>query len=128
VIAFSVKLNGKSLGTAGTSDASVLSAIISAVGKLGSDSRGAKGNDHTFYIEFTLGGLTSRAEPKTDEHLTWIREPLKIGDSVTIQVLEAAEASAPTSSTPVKTESDEARYFQWAKSFYLANRDKYDAT
>jgi hypothetical protein len=60
--------------------------------------------------------------------LNWVRELLKIGDIVSVRVVEAAEAAPPTSTKAVKRESDEARYFKWAKDFYLAHREKYDAT
>jgi hypothetical protein len=127
MIALEIELNGKSLGTAGTSDLSVLNAIVNAVGKLGAESRGARNNEESFYLELTVGGLTGREPPGKDEHLTWVRELLNIGDTVSVRVVEAAEAAPPASAKAAKSESDEARYFKWAKDFYLAHREKYEA-
>lgn len=128
MIALEIELNGKSLGTAGTTDLAVLNAIVNAVGKLGPESKGARSNEEDLYLELTVGGLTGREPPGKDEHLTWIRELLKIGDSVSVRVVEASEATPPASAKAVTNESDEARYFKWAKDFYLAHREKYEAT
>jgi hypothetical protein len=126
MIALDIELNGKSLGIAGTSDLSVLNAMVNAVGKLGPESKGARNNEEDFYLKLTVGGLTGREPPNKDEHLTWIRELLKIGDTVSVRVVEGVEAAPPVSANAVTNESDEARYFKWAKDFYLAHREKYE--
>jgi hypothetical protein len=62
VITFEIELNGQSLVIVGAEDLSVLTAIVSAVGKLGRDSQGAREREKDNYIELTVCGLTSRAE------------------------------------------------------------------
>jgi hypothetical protein len=126
VIAFEINLNGESLGTAGNADLSVLSAIVNAVGKLGVQSRGARQMENDFHLELTVGGLTSRADSSKDEFSDWIKRPLNIGDTVTIRVVEIDVSESPTSSRTVRVESDQERYFKWAKDFYFANRDKFE--
>ena len=128
MIALRIDLNGRPLGTAGTPDLSVLSAIVSAVGKLGPDSKGARGNEDSFYIDLSVSGLTSREAEEKDEHMDWIRELLAVGDSVKIEVVETTDVTSPSSVRHAKRESDQARYFKWAKDFYFANRDKYEAS
>ena len=54
MIAFKLELNGESLGTAGADDLSVLTAIVSAVGKLGPKSTGAHQREHHYDIELQL--------------------------------------------------------------------------
>src|SRR4051812_43440455 len=107
MIALEIELNGKLLGTAGTSDLSVLNATVCAVGKLGADSRGARKNEDSFYLELTVGGLTSREPPSRDEHLDWVRELLQIGDTVSVRIIESTKATPPASAKAVKNESDE---------------------
>lgn len=106
MIAFEIELNGESLGTAGANDLSVLTAIVTAVGKLGRDSTGAYQREHHYDIELTVGGLTSRAEGSPDEHLDWIKRALKTGDVVTVRLVEAEAADAPISSTPRSVDGD----------------------
>lgn len=123
VIAFKVELNGQALGTAGADDLSVLSAIITAVGKLGANSRGARHREDHYDVELTVGGLTSRAEGLPDEHLDWIERTLKPGDVVTVKVLEASIADAPTGSMPKTVDGNYQRVYEELSS---ANRDTND--
>ena len=99
MIAFEIELNGESLGTAGANDLSVLTAIVTAVGKLGRDSTGAYQREHHYDIELTVGGLTSRAEGSP-------KRALKTGDVVTVRLVEAEAADAPISSTPRSVDGD----------------------
>ena len=126
MIAFEIKLNRQSLGTAGADDLSVLTAIVSAVGKLGPTSQGARQRETDYHIELRVGGLTSRSENLSDEHLDWIEQTLKPGDVVTVTVLDAASVDVPTRSQPARTDADYKQQFEWAKKFYLENRDKFD--
>jgi hypothetical protein len=126
MITFQIELNDQSLGTAGTEDLSVLTAIVSAVGKLGRDSHGSDEHEHGYYIELTVGGLTSRAQRSPDEHLDWIKQTLKSGDVVTVRLVDATSADNPTSSQPARTDGDYRQQYEWAKNFYLENRDKFD--
>ena len=64
MIAFEVTLNGERVCVAGANDLSVLTTIVSASGKLGTKTVPPKPNDGTRYIEYSVGGLTSRPNPK----------------------------------------------------------------
>jgi hypothetical protein len=126
MIVFEIKLNGQSLGMAGAEDLSVLTAMVSAVGKLGPNSRGAQKLENDHHIELRVGGLTSRAEVAPDEHLDWIEQTLKPGDVVTVTLVDATTADVPSASKPARTDGDYRKQFEWAKNFYLENRDKFE--
>ena len=123
MIGFEIELNGKSLGTAGADDLSVLTAIVSAVGKLGPDSTGAHQREHHYDIELTVGGLTSRAEGSPNEHLDWIRRALKTGDVVTVRLVEPNVADAPIASMRKPADGDYQKLYEELSS---ANREDTD--
>jgi len=126
MIVFEIKLNGESIGRAGTDDLSVLTAIVSAVGKLGANSQGASDEKDTYHVDLSVGGLTARADAAKDEHLDWLKQRLKPGDVIAITILESRSADAPTSTKPAHTEDAFRQQFEWAKKFYLENRDKFE--
>ncbi len=126
MIALTITVNERLLGTAGREDMSVLNAIVNAVGKLGVDSRGAKGRENDFYLELRVGGLTSHDDHSTDEHLDWIVKDLRIGDEILIKVTETEVVDPPRSFKPAMREDSQKKYFEWAKKFYLENREKYE--
>jgi hypothetical protein len=74
VKAFVVRVNGKRLYTAGVGPDGVLTAIVNWVGS-GSES------DFGFHV----GGLDSR----TGEHLNYTTPQLRIGDKVSVEIIEA---------------------------------------
>ncbi len=76
--AFVVRVNGKRLCTAGIGPDGVLSAIVNWVG--GGARRTAEG-----HFGFHVGGLDSR----TDEHVGWQTPELRVGDKVTVEIVEA---------------------------------------
>jgi hypothetical protein len=78
VKAFLVRLNGKRLCTAGVGPNGVLTAIVDWVG--GGPRRTADG-----HFGFHVGGLDSR----TGEHLDYEAPELKVGDKVTVELIEA---------------------------------------
>ena len=123
MIVFEIELNGESLGTAGANDLSVLTAIVSAVGKLGPNSIGAHQRAHHYDIELAVGGLTSRAEGSPDEHLDWIKRALKTGDVVTVRLVEAEAADAPIGTTPKPVDGD---YQKLDEELSSANRETTD--
>jgi flagellar basal body L-ring protein FlgH len=101
MIALQVKLNGKRVCTAGAEDLSVLSTTVTAVGPLGTQTLPARPREEA-EIHYSVRGLTGRQNQATDEHLLW--QPLthlKVGDVITIKVLETERADAPSSSQPV---------------------------
>jgi hypothetical protein len=126
MIAFEIRLNGQLLGTAGTEDLSVLSAIVTAAGKLGPNSQGAHELQDRQHIELRVGGLTARAAGASDEHLDWVKQMLKPGDVVTVTVVNATSADVPVASQPARTDDDHRQQFEWAKNFYFENREKFD--
>ena len=76
--AFVVRVNGKRLCTAGVGPDGVLTAIVNWVG--GGPRRDA-GGDFGFHV----GGLDSR----TGEHLDYSTPPLRVGDKVSVEIVEA---------------------------------------
>jgi hypothetical protein len=56
----------------------------------------------------------------------WIKRPLSVGDAVTIRIIETDISEPPAETRAVKVESEQQKYFKWAKDFYFANRDKYE--
>jgi hypothetical protein len=128
MIVFEIELNGESLARAGTDDLSVLTAIITAVGKLGSNSQGSAEYETNYHAGVSVGGLTARLNPAEDEHLEWIKHRLDPGDVVTIRIVESPSADSPTSSKPAHLEDVFKQQFESAKRFYLENRDKFDGS
>jgi hypothetical protein len=128
MIVFEIELNGESLGRAGTNDLSVLTAIITAVGKLGPNSQGAAEYETNYHADLSVGGLTARANAAEDEHLDWFKRRLAPGDIVTIKIVESTSADSPTSLKPARTDDVFKQQFESAKRFYLENRDKFDGS
>ncbi len=128
MIVFEIELNGEFVGRAGTDDLSVLTAIITAVGKLGPHSQGALEYETNYHADLYVGGLTGRANAAADEHLGWLKQRMRPGDVVTIKIVESPSADSPTSSTPARTEDVFKQQFESAKRFYLENRDKFDSS
>jgi hypothetical protein len=85
VKAFLVRLNGKRLCTAGIGPNGVLTAIVHWVG--GGSRRTAEGD-----FGFHVGGLDSR----TGEHVDYETPTLKVGDKVTVEIVEAEKVDPET--------------------------------
>lgn len=126
MIILKVKINDVLVCTAGSEDLSVLNVIVDAIGKLGKESKGAKGREDFHETLVRVGGLTSRENPDEDEHLKWFDSRLKIGDQVMIEIGESDEADSPIDSMLVQNDDDQKRHFEWAKRFYFNNKDKYE--
>ena len=92
--------------TAGADDLSVLTAIVTAVGKLGPNSAGAAHREDDYELELTLGGLTSRTKGAPNEHLDWAKRTLKPGDVVTVKLVETDEADLPIGSQSTRADGD----------------------
>jgi len=92
MIAFEVKLNGKRVCVAGAEDLSVLTTIVSAVGVLGKKTLPVRPDADAVDIACSVGGLTRRADPKTDVHVRWkSRARLNVGDTIQVTVLETTK-------------------------------------
>lgn len=83
--AFLVRLNGKRLCTAGVGPNGVLTAIVNWVG--GGPRRDAEG-----HFGFHVGGLDSR----TGEHVEYETPGLKVGDKVTVEIIEVNQVDRET--------------------------------
>jgi hypothetical protein len=98
MIAFEIRRNGKCVCVAGAEDLGVLAAHVTACGMLGRKTMPSRPGDTTFDVSYSVGGLTSRPDPKKDVHLRW--KPLtqlRVGDVVQIKVLETSKADPPKS-------------------------------
>jgi hypothetical protein len=103
MIAFEIEQNGKNICTAGADDLAVLSAIVSAVGKLGIETVRARGGPPV-ELRYSVGGLTSRPNPKKDVHLYWkSATPLRIGDVVQVRIIETDKVDRARLRSPTKT-------------------------
>lgn len=133
MITYQLLLNGKLIASAGASDLAVLTQILSAVGKLGSDSEGPNFKQERTTLELTVSGMTARKD-EPSMHVSWVKEELKIGDEFTVKIIDADVADAPSKPGPpdwefarkLAAEQDKIR-FESAKSFYLANKIKYES-
>jgi hypothetical protein len=126
--ALKVRINDEAPIIAGADDLGVLNATVSCVGKLGSTSRPMR-EDEPADLFITVGGLTSRASDVPDEHLNWVsQKPLKIGDLISVEVLDTPSVDAPISAKEAeKRKHDEREYFEHCKKVYLSLREKYEA-
>ena len=123
MLALRVSVNEGKPITAGTEDLSVLSAIVTMVGKLGARTvdRG-RGKPDLF---LSLGGLTARAKKK-DEHLRWTaHRKLKLGDRVVVELVEATKAGRIVQRTAAQKRS-ERDYYNQIKKQYLELKKKYE--
>src|SRR6478752_5568900 len=106
MIAFEVILNGKRICTAGAEDLYVLTADMTAAGKLGKKTVYEGLPDDTLpevQLHYSVGGLTRRRNPEKDVHLTWksVRR-LRVGDSLEVRVVEVRKADQPKSQVSAK--------------------------
>jgi hypothetical protein len=88
VIAYEVRINGRKVATAGI-EQGVVSCIANWV-SLRKGSRRAKAQRDA---GFRVGGL--RNSPSGDEFLDWARRRLKIGDEITLRLVDVASADRP---------------------------------
>jgi len=90
--AFDVLLNGKRLCVAGVGDNGVLSTIVNHVAGFGRDE-----------VSLRVGGLASA----TEEHVTWRALTLRVGDEVTVRIIEADSVDKPRSRYRPNSKQDE---------------------
>lgn len=98
MIALVVSVNGQRVCTVGVGDSGVISAHVNWVGRAGEPGD----------LDLGIGGLDSR----TDEHIRWPRPPeIKVGDTVTIQVIETDIVDTPTDrKTPAQLREEEREF------------------
>jgi len=101
MIALEVRKNGKRVCIAGSDDMTVLSADITALGKLGKKSIPRRPNDAP-QISYSVGGLTPRANGK-DIYPKWkLAAPLRVGDVIEVRILETEKVDRARSRNTAK--------------------------
>jgi hypothetical protein len=117
MIAFQVGLNGMPICTAGIEDVGVLTSVLTWA------RRRASGHDHPGVEEelmFEVSALDSR-DPKESEHLKWLSESLRVGDSISIRIVEVEAAHTPVErrrDDPEAVERSRRRYYEQLKREY----------
>jgi hypothetical protein len=93
MFALRVRINDEEPVTGGAEDLSVISAGVTGVGLLGPASIPSRPDEgQEFFI--SLGGLSPETPDSEREHLYWIKlRYLKVGDKVTIEIIETDTAS-----------------------------------
>ena len=124
--ALRLTINKRKPVVAGAEDLSVLSAILSLTGRLGSltaDRDRAKPNMHVH-----LGGLTARRGNRPDEHLNWLpHTKLKLGDRVLVEIVETDRAGRIVKRSKARGKSnDERHFYRELKKQYLKLKKKYE--
>ena len=127
MFAFKVRINDQKPVVGGSDDLGVLSAILTATGKLGANSCPRR-DDGTHEFTFRLGGLTSRPKGVVDEHLDWLtHDELKLGDTITVEIVQTDHPDPVVSGKEAEQRQDDEReYFEHCKRAYLALRSKYE--
>lgn len=97
MLGLKIKINNGEAIVGGADDLATLTAYVSAAGVLGPKTHHPR-PDEPPDLWVTLRGLTSRPSPDSDEHLAWLQQhPLRVGDSITIEVVETEEPDVPVS-------------------------------
>jgi hypothetical protein len=124
-VVFEVELNGQRFANAGHEALGVLSAHVTASGKLGRESQGVRHQGEDFEVALHVGGLTSLPDRQRDQHLRWgPRQRLVKGDEIRIRVRNSAAFDQPTDSYPAKRYGgsnnaiSERRKFRQAREVY----------
>lgn len=110
MLAFQVELNRKKVATAGIVGPHVLTAVFSSVIRDGEARRlwprGRKSQAKE--LTFSLGGMISHSSG-AKEHVDWACLDLKIGDTVTLKVVDAALVDEPVRRRRTEAPSIEKR-------------------
>ena len=97
MLAFKVSLNRKRVATTGIPGPHVLSAIITSVTRDREERRLWQWRPRDFRtkeLDLDLGGLISHADG-AKEHVKWAHLKLKVGDTVTVSVVDADQVDEP---------------------------------
>jgi hypothetical protein len=87
MIAFRININGESIVTAGQDDWSVLSTHVDALRD--------KENLEKFDLSFSVGGLSLENEENFCQHFRWASQNLKVGDIVSVEIIESDTVENP---------------------------------
>jgi len=114
--AFEISVNGKIICVAGL-ESGVLTAILSWV-RDPPDPEFASGRDE---LEFNVGGRVSLS-PEGSEDLSWIKQPLKVGDTVGIRIVDVENIDEP-----VTRERDDPKLVERSqRAFYERMKRKFE--
>ena len=106
MLGLKVTINDGESVTGGTEDLGVLTASVSASGILGKESDHPRpGEPPDIWIR--LGGLTSRVDAETDEHLCWMWSELNVGDRIVVEVVEIDSSDEPTERMPKRDRANQ---------------------
>jgi hypothetical protein len=121
MIAFEISIDGRKTCTAGVSDG-VASVIASWVRRPSRDPESGDPIPGRFEEELTLGvgGLTHDPDGAA-VHLTWLREYLKVGQQITLAVVETDEADPP----PTRDREDPAKDARRKREYYERLKREY---
>jgi len=92
--AFEIYVNDKKLCLAGIGDDGVLTAIVDWVTKKG------RGD-----LSLSVAGLVS----PVGEHITWVRQTLRVGDEISVKIVETRSTDKPIKSERTNP-ADDLRY------------------
>jgi predicted RNA-binding protein with RPS1 domain len=109
-ICFEVRINDGPPTITGQSDISVLSACLTFVSARSE-------------LEFRAGGLVSNG-PHDNEHIDWLQQDLKVGDEVSIRIVDSDSVSVPLGrqrQDPAASERKERAYYERLKRKYESN-------
>jgi|JI10StandDraft_1071094.scaffolds.fasta_scaffold871525_2 hypothetical protein len=100
MLGLKVSINGAEPVICGAEDLHVLMAGVHLAGQLGSQTQHPRPSEPPD-LWVRAGGMTSRPSGQTDEHLNWVRQDgLKVGDTVTIEVVQTDRPAVPIERTP----------------------------
>jgi hypothetical protein len=87
MLAFKISINGKVTFVIGQEDMAVLHATVTAVkhGALGAETD----------IDLAPGGLSRELDDGYGQHFHWGRHDLRVGDSVTVEIVDTTDVDAP---------------------------------
>ena len=119
MVAFKVSLNGKHVCTAGVRHFGVVSTIATWVRRRPERSRAGRSIEERLTAE--IGGLDSDAK----EHLTWLAQRLRVGDRLSVEVVDADRVDKPkrrVREDPRMVDRAKKQYFERLKKSSTRNR------
>lgn len=124
--ALRLTINNRRPVVAGAEDLSVLSAILSLTGRLGSQTADRDSGKPNMHVH--LGGLTARPGKRPDEHLNWLpHTKLKLGDRVLVEIIETDKAGRIAQRLKANGKSnDERHFYREVKKQYFKLKKKYE--
>jgi len=118
MICFDVRVNGDKVCTAGIGKFGVMSAMVNWVRR---HPRPELKLPRTKQLELNVGGFCRQSSTGDGEHLRWLARALKVGDKVTISVLDKDTYDEPKRREPYIArveEQHEREYYERLKKKY----------